>query len=261
MRRLIHFSPMFLALAISTAEAACSRTIRVGWADFPPYVQSGADGSPVGLEVEMARAIFKRAECELEFIPNVPTKRQALYLQMGEIDMQLAASDVKERHAYAWYSLPYRRELMMLFARKGEAKNYPIKHLTDLADRDWNILAPYQGWYGATFNELLPDLRTRHLVYPYVSSSQAMEMLYHGRADLVAGDYYSMRYTAKVENLPEPEALSVPVNDNQVHLIFSKRSVTQADVATINAAIRKLDEEGGLRKIAERYGLGAGLAK
>src|SRR6202007_705019 len=78
---------------------------------------------------------------------------------------------------------------------------------------------------------------------------------YHKRADLLLGDYYSLRYAAKQAGLPELETLPVPVNDNAVHLIFSQRTVTQADVALIDVAIQKLEAEGELRRIVERYAL------
>ncbi len=247
-----------LSLQIAMAHAACSHAIRVGWNDFPPFMQAGPDGAPVGLDADLMRAIFQRAGCTLEFMPDMPNKRQTLYLQSGQIDMQFDASEVKERHAYAWYSLPYRREIIALFVRQGEARHFPIRRMNELESHDWPVLVPYHGWYGQALEEVLPQLRQRKLVYPYVSTSQGVEMLYHRRADLLLGDYYSLRYAAKQAGLPELETLPVPVNDNAVHLIFSKRSVTQADIAVIDAAIQKLEAEGELKRILERYALSPG---
>jgi len=201
------------------------------------------------------RAIFKRAGCTLEFVPDMPNKRQSFYMQSGEIDMQFDASEVKERHAYAWYSLPYRREIIGMFARNGEAHRYPINRLNELAGREWQVLVPYHGFYGQALEDVLPQLRRLKLAYSYVSTSQGVEMLYHKRADLLVGDYYSLRFAAKQAGLPQMDTLPVTVHDDAVYLIFSKRSVTRADVATIDAAIQKLEAEGELRRIAERYGL------
>jgi polar amino acid transport system substrate-binding protein len=255
MRFIIHLSLLCLSFLAEAARAGCSHPIRVGWNDFPPFVQAGTDGVPVGLDADLMRTIFKRAGCTLEFVPDMPNKRQTLYMQSGEIDMQFDASEVKERHAYAWYSLPYRREIIGLFVRKGEAQRFPIHRLNELASHDWQVLVPYHGFYGQALEDVLPQLREHRLSYPYVSTSQGVEMLYHKRADLLVGDYYSSRYAAKEAGLPEMETLPVPVNDNAVHLIFSKRTVPQADVALIDAAIQKLEAEGELRRIAERYGL------
>lgn len=229
--------------------------MRVGWNEFPPFMQAGPGAEPAGLDADMMRAIFARAGCTLEFIPDMPNKRQTFYVQSGAIDMQFNASEVKERHAYAWYSLPYRREIISLFARKGEAQRFPVKRLSDLAGHGWPVLVPYHGFYGQALEDALPQMRQHKLAYPYVGINQGVEMLYHKRADLLLGDYYSLRYAAKQAGLPEPDILPVPVNDNAVHLIFSKRTVTQADVATINAAIRKVEAEGVLRRIVERYAL------
>jgi polar amino acid transport system substrate-binding protein len=255
MRLFVRLLSMCLPLLAMQAHAACSRAIRVGWNDFPPFVQAGPDGTPVGLDADLMRTIFKRAGCTLEFVPNMPNKRQTLYMQSGEIDMQFDASEVKERHAYAWYSLPYRREIIGLFVRKGEAQHFPIHRMSELIAHDWQVLVPYHGFYGQSLEDVLPQLRERRLSYPYVGTNQGVEMLYHKRADLLVGDYYSSRYAAKQAGLPELETLPVPVNDNAVHLIFSKRTVPQSDVAAIDAAIQKLEAEGELRRIAERYGL------
>ncbi len=250
-------SLLLACLSLSTAmtHAACSRTIRVGWNDFPPFMQSGSDGEPIGLDADLMRTIFKQAGCTLKFVPDVPNKRQTLYLQVGALDMQFNASEVRERHAYAWYSLPYRREIIALFARKGEAQRFPIRNLNELVAHDWQVLVPYDGWYGQTLEDARPQLRRLNLAYTYISTREGVEMLYHKRAELLVGDYYSSLYAAKQAGLPELETLPVPVNDNAVHLIFSKRTVTEADVAVIDAAIQKLDGEGELRRIAERYGL------
>jgi polar amino acid transport system substrate-binding protein len=263
MRDLMRFAyyclPIFLACCVLPATAACSRAMRVGWDEFPPYVYSGPGGTANGLDVEMANAIFKTAGCKVEFMRGLPSKRQTAYLKSGDMDMQLGASDVKARHLYAWYSLPYRRELVALFARPGEAAHFPIKHLSDLMTSDWQVLAPYEGWYGKTLEDMQPTLRSRQLLYPYANPSQGMAMLYHKRADLLVGDYYTFLYTAKNEGLPNPEPLSVLVNDNQVHLIFSKRTVSKLDVATIDAAISRLDTSGELRRIADSYALTSNL--
>ncbi|HEY8026629.1 MAG TPA: transporter substrate-binding domain-containing protein [Burkholderiaceae bacterium] len=233
--------------------------MRVGWDEFPPYVFSGQDGEPVGLDVEMARSIFKAAGCRIEFVQGLPAKRQSAYMKSGDMDMQLGASEVRERHVYAWYSLPYRREIVALFARPGETAQYSVKQLSDLSRHNWQILSPYEGWYGQALADLQPQLEARHLLYSYVGSSQGLAMLYHKRADLLVGDLYTFFYTAKHEGLPVPEPLSVLVNDNQVHLIFSKRTVTRSDVAVIDAAIDKLDASGELRRIADRYALTSNL--
>jgi polar amino acid transport system substrate-binding protein len=255
MRLLVRLILLSLSLLAMSAHAACSRAIRVGWNDFPPFMQAGPDREPVGLDADLMRAIFKRAGCMLEFVPNMPNKRQTFYLQSGDIDMQFDASEVKERHDYAWYSLPYRREIIGLFVRKGEAQRFPIRRLNDLAIHNWQVLVPYHGFYGQALEDVLPQLRERRLSYAYVSTSEGVEMLYHKRADLLVGDYYSSLYAARQAGLPELEPLPAPVNDNAVHLIFSKRTVLQADVAVIDAAIQKLEAEGELRRIAEHYGL------
>jgi ABC-type amino acid transport substrate-binding protein len=219
----------------------------------------GPANRPTGMDIELLTRIFEEANCKLEFIAGIPSKRQLTYLMDGTLDVQFAASDTPERREFAWISSPYRREIISLFARAGEAPLYPLHNLKEFAGTSWRLLAPYHGWFGAEFEAVSPKLRAAKRMSPYLNSEQGLVMLENHRGDLLLGDYYSFIYTARADNKIEPQPLPFTVNDEAIHLLMSKKSVTSGDVDAINAAIAKLTANGELKKIIRRYELNARL--
>ncbi|HYD80520.1 MAG TPA: transporter substrate-binding domain-containing protein [Paucimonas sp.] len=243
------------ALATAPSFASCSRTLRLAWEDWPPYSIEGPDGAPQGLDIELISRIAAEAGCKLEYIKGVPSKRQQYYLRQGSLDVQFAASDVAERHAYAWFSLPYRTEIIRLFARPGEAARYPIKDLAELATRKWTLIAPHSGWFGARYESLKPVLAAERRLSAHYSNWLALQMLEARRGDLLLGDYYAVIHTKRVSGETPLDVLPVAVNEEPVHLMLSRKSLTPADVDAINAAIERLAKRGVLEDIANRYGV------
>jgi len=246
---------LFAAVAAADASAACSRTLRMGWMEWPPYSVSGADGSPTGIDIELVRRIAREAGCTLELTKGIPSQRQQVYLREGKLDLQFAASDVPARHAFAWFSRPYRHEVIALFARPGEGGNYPVRSLADLARSRWKVIAPDAGWFGAHFQTIRPLLQTQERLSTYRSSFHALQMLGGHRGDLLVGDYYALVHAARATGQPPLDVLPVTVNDEPIHLMLSKTSLTMADLGAIDAAIERLRKRGVLRDIAAQYGM------
>lgn len=255
MLRLMSLSWFALVMSLVSADCAanCVDGIRLAWSRVAPFAMVDAGGAPTGLDIDLVTAIFSTAGCRLKLINDMPGNRMQATMQTGQIDAQLAASDLPERHIYAWFSEPYRMEEIRIFARGGEAAIYHGASLTELASRGWRFLVPLSGWYGKELAALQPDLRRQKQLFTYTNYQVGANMLYHNRADLIIGDAVALPYTARQENLPDVESLPFVINADPVHLIFSKLTVSAADVATINIAIRKLTANGELRKIMDRY--------
>lgn len=246
-----------LSVATPDVHAKCSHVFRVAWSAWLPYSYLGHDGRPTGLDIEMINSVMHEAGCEVEYLDNIPSKRQFSYLLDGQLDLQFAASATEERKQQVLYSEPYRREVISMFVRAGELENYPVKKLDDLLKNQWRIIGPYNGWFGKDYETLRPKLREAHRLTEYLNTPQGLLMLAKERGDVLIGDYFSFIYTAKQSPQTEIALLPIYVNDNPVHFIFSKKTVSADDVATINAAIKRLAQQGELRKLLEKYGLKA----
>jgi polar amino acid transport system substrate-binding protein len=214
-----------------------------------------AKGDVEGLDIELVQRIAKEAGCALAAWVDVPSKRQLEQIKNGEQDLQFAASITPEREEFAYFSTAYRSEVMVLFATQGRGKEMALKDLRQLADRNWTLIAPFQGWYGEAYAAVAPDLDKEGRLTKYKTTEQGLDQLTKKRGDLLMGDLYSFLYVAREQKIPQPDVLPVPVNDDAVSLMFSKKSMTPGDVDAFNRAIEKLKKNGELAKIVARYGI------
>lgn len=244
-----------LLLFSLTVQAACSRPIRSAWNHWPPYSMADKKGAVIGLDIELLQRIAQEAGCQLQWSANIPSSRQLVYLHSGEQDIQFAASVTPERSKFAWFSPPYRTETIVLFVKHGTRKRFQLTQLKQLRDSKWELIAPFQGWYGAEYEAIRPVLERGIRLRQYKSTEQALELLDYNQGDIVLGDLYSFLYNAKQIKMLAPDVLNVPVNEGTIHLMYSKKSMSTADVAILNAAISRLQKNGELQKIIRRYGI------
>jgi polar amino acid transport system substrate-binding protein len=247
-------------LALHPVSAACSRVLRVGWVAWPPYSVEGPRQQPLGLDVELVSRIAQEAGCTVEFVRGIPPPRQLFYLRQSTLDLQFAASDVPERHAFAWVSKPYRAEIISLFARSGEAARYAPATLDTVAKNHWHLIAPDAGWFGASYQALRPQFQAKGRLSVYRTTTQGMQMLNTHRGDLVLGDHYAFVHESLAKGIPPLDPLPIPVNEAPIHLLLSKTSLQARDMDTLNAAIERLTRSGALRDIETRYRLSQGRA-
>ncbi|QDQ25878.1 amino acid ABC transporter substrate-binding protein [Chitinimonas arctica] len=239
-------------LAGAPSLAACSRVLRVPFEDWPPYAFLASGRQPAGMEVEMLTAVAREAGCPVKFVFDIPRKRRGLMLRQGELDLLLAASDTAERRQYAWFTRPYRNEDVAAFTLRG---NHSASRLTSLVmalQGRYGLIAPSDGWYGATFDGLVREFAAAGLLTRYESYAQAMRMLGGDRGQVLIGDRFALLDAARQNDI---KLLSLPfnVNHDPVHFMLSRRSLQESDLAALNRAIVRLERRGTLSDIRARY--------
>ncbi len=245
-------SLLLAALLLLFQDAAACR-LRATTGQWIPYISAGPDGTPVGLDVELARAIITEAGCELVLLDEVPALRRDLQFREGKLDLLMAASDLPERHQYARLTAPYRMETVRFYTTEGKQDKYRTIDFDTILRDKLTVLAPNSGWYGPAYAQYKDSLRAAGLLMTFNSFPQGVKMLQAGRAELILGDATALRYEGKqakaaLAALP-PLLLSAPVR-----LMLSRASTTQADLARIDAAIARLEQRGTLKAIRSRYG-------
>ena len=221
-----------LMLCLSASVAAlCERPLRVAAEQWPPYSEHGEKGWQ-GIDIDLVRSLLRRAGCDVVFL-NTPPGRAHLMLEKGEIDILMAASDVPERHRYALFSKPYRREVMAVFALAGR-EDMPAGFAA-LRDGGYTLVAPRNGWYGEAYASVRGDLIENHHLIAFDYSHQAVSILAARRADLVMGDQQSILITANKLGVKLSQRWIA--NDAPVHLMLSRTSLTPTHLQRINAAL------------------------
>jgi polar amino acid transport system substrate-binding protein len=244
---------LVLAAACPGALAAgCSKPIIAVTEQWPEKTFSK---NHEGADMEMARAIIKEAGCSLVEGPVLPVVRRMQMFADGKFDLMLAASDIPERRSFARFSATYRMETVGLFSLEKSYEDLgDIDSFETLDARKVRLLVPTIGWYGPEYERRRGALEAAGRLSRFGTNAQGLRMLAARRGQLIMGDTMAMNYQSKLLGIPVRQ-LGFVVMRSPVHLMFSRATITEADVGRINAAIARLEKNGTLRAIGQRYGI------
>jgi polar amino acid transport system substrate-binding protein len=242
-------------LACGPARAqACSKAITVGTGQWEPYAYYDAQNRFTGIDADMMRAIFKEAGCTLVELGAMPPTRNMLLFDHGKIDMMGGASLTPERLKRAYFSLPYRDEIVGIFSlADGAAQYHAIHSFDDFMGQPLALLAPRVGWYGEAYEKHKGALMAGKRLSQFIDFSLGMRMLAAGRAPFILGDAAGIEHAAAREGV-KVQPLPFWLVQSQVHLMLSRATVKEADVRRLDAAIERLQKRGTLERIRRSYG-------
>ncbi len=255
--RLACLGASILALAALCGQAAaeCSKTLSISSSDYPPYVYRDQTGEWTGLDVQLMQAIFKEADCSYKFAPLVAPKRMVDMVSIGKTDVLLAASNTPERRRANIFGVPYRQESVGFFALAKNFKAYShIGSFDALLAHDAPLLLPNAGWFGDAYARALPALRASNRVVEFTYFDQGIRMLAAGRATFIMSDMAAITHAARMLGVAV-EPLPFTINNAPVQMMFSRLSVSQQDIDTLNAATLRLEQKGKLKAIRFAYGV------
>lgn len=243
-----------LALAAGPALArGCSKPVTVGTGQWEPYAYFDALNRFTGVDVDMARAIFREAGCTMVELPARPTTRNMLLFESGRIDMMMGASLTPERLKRARFSLPYRNETVGMFSLAEQARRYQsVRSFDDFLAHPLRMLAPRVGYYGDAYGRNLERLRQGHRLFQFLDFAQGIRMLEAGRADFMLGDMAAVEHAAARHGI-RVQPLPFLVVDAPVHLMLNRASVPEGDVQLLDAAIVRLRKRGEFARIGRSY--------
>lgn len=248
---------MWLLLLLNgPAQAApCSRPLRIAMMEWPPYFFPNDKGEAVGADIELIRAVFKEAGCSLELGEAVPRNRRYAMFKAGELDIIPGASDTAERREFAWFGRAYRMETVSLFTLPAKLALYrDVSGFQDVLARRIPLLSLNAGWFGADYEAYIGRLQEARLSSTFETFEKGLLMLARERGELIMADHATLLFEAgrlKMELAPLPYHPS----NAPVHLMFSKKTVSEDEVQRLNAAQERLEARGVLRAIRARYGV------
>ena len=228
------------------AQAGCKRPLRVPFEDWRPY-SFMADGRHTGLETELLAAVAREAGCEVQYVRDVPRDRRLPMLLAGELDLLIAATP---RPDAAWYTRPYREESLGVFMRAGEAR-MDARTLDELLRARLRLVTHR----GPAIVPIIQDFASRGLLTWFEAYSRGVEAMQRRRGDVLLGDRVAIVFAARTADVPLVELPIVLVRD-PVSYKLSRKSMSESDLHAFNDAIQRLEAQGELQRIRERW-LGA----
>ena len=247
----------FLALPAKSAlqvnsPLPCHKTIKVGYNDWPPYAWQDPQGEAQGLDVDLMRAFAVYLGCKINFI-NVPAKRSHQMLKAGQLDVLMGATMTDERQAYAHFSSYYRDEELRLFVLDEQKDQINVDKWEDIFTKKLRLLVPSSGWYGVDYQESQYRLEQEHLLVLSPDSDKSVQMLTYGRGDMIVGDTMAMPYIASQHQHIKLVPLKLVLDQNHIHLMLSKASMTPSQLEQFNHAIKAMMDNGEIARVINKW--------
>lgn len=243
------------ATAFHAAPAAAQQcTLRAGHDSYGVYSYMDENGRAGGIDVDVIRAIARELSCLVSFV-ELPWKRTLLAIETGALDMTSSASLTAERQVFARFSDPYRQADVAIYVRSGESGRFQLQALRDVVTAGLRLGIVTGYYYGEDFSALMEDAAFVAQVDPAADYDTNIRKLLHGRIDGFIVDDSGVMVSAVrrlgVEDQVERHPLALPGDD--LHFMFSRKTVDALRVEGINHAIVRMMKDGRLEEIMRTH--------
>ena len=206
-------------------QADCS--LNIGWEPWGIYQYQDENGKLQGLDVELITAISKIANCNLTW-RKLPWKRHLLEIENGRIDLATGASKNPEREEYAYFSLPYRTESVVLFVRKGETHLFPFENIKDIMNTQFRLGTTLGYDYGEAFAELMKNKKfASHIQQVREDTPHYKKIVLH-RIDGFLGDTFAtIEGLRRLKLLDKVEKHPLSIYSTDIFICWAKNQLRQ----------------------------------
>jgi polar amino acid transport system substrate-binding protein len=257
LRSLVLWIAIFLTSVLGAEVAAAAtgerRSLEGGWFELPPYTHHDRDGMLTGFDIVLLREVGRRAGISFAF-RQIDWHRTQMLIRDGQLDFGLAAFRNPEREAYALFSAPYRREIDRLFLHPRVAAKITAT-TPDLLFAEVGRLGlrvgVVEGYdYGPSAGAYLGDVANRPRVVVSRTDGENVVKLAAGEIDGFLADRLS-GYQALATSGGRAVARAVPVSvfEGDVHVLFSRSTVSPELIARFDRALAAVMADGTYDKI------------
>jgi len=246
---------ILFSLTGEAAETRCDKTLTVHLDLHAPSAYLDNNGKVTGMDAQLAQRILTQAGCQVRWhlIP-MTGERILRSLQQGKFDVMIRASKTVERQEYAYFSDPYRDEVVGLFSR--EQLELPSAFsMVDALDKKLGMIGPVSGWYGDNFEALRSKWKQEGYYTAYPDAKRATDLLFitpsRGHLLLVDADIFYLHLGK--ERYDQVKLVGGNLHISSASLMFSHDSLNKNDLIAINEAIFQLQQTGELKAIENRY--------
>ncbi len=227
----------------------------VGWELWYPYQFHDKQNQLTGIDIEIFNLIAKQAEMEISYV-ELPWQRHLMYIKSGKIDVAFGASYTKERAKTAYYSLPYRKELVNLFVLKGTSELIKLAELSDISKGNYLIGVENGYFYGERYEKLQKNAKFMARIHGVLDIEQNVKMLLKKHIDGFLADPVAMQsFVDKYKLQNEFEIHPLEIYQSDIHIMLSKKSCNEEDLSKVNVAINTLRKSGKLTNIINRWSI------
>jgi len=242
----------YIGISLCIVLPVKSQEFTVGWELWYPYQFHNSKNELTGVDIEIFNLIAKKANMTISYV-ELPWQRHLMYIKSGVIDIAFGASYTEERAQTAYFSIPYRKESVNLFVKKGIAKSIKLEKLSDLANTEYLIGVENGYYYGKEYLQLTNNPKFMARIHGVLDIEQNVKMLMKGHIDGFLADPITMQAFIKKYQLEDQfEQHPLPIYQSDIYIMLSKESCNDNDLNKINNAILALKESGKLSEIIKK---------
>jgi len=225
-----------------------SQEFSVGWELWYPYQFHSKENKLTGLDIEIFKLISAQANMAVTYV-ELPWQRHLMYMKTGDIDIAVGASRSIEREKTAYFSIPYRKESVNLFVKKGMAASIKIASLPEISNTNFLFGVENGYYYGEQYQQLTTDAKFMSHINGVLDIEQNVKMLLRGHIDGFFADPITMKvFVEKYKLQHEFELHPLLIDESDIHIMLSKKSFNQQDLDKLNEIIIQLKDNGTLAK-------------
>lgn len=225
-------------ITVNDSTEHCS--LKIGWGIWPPYQYLSESGEAQGIQIRLLNDIAKQAGCQFEYIQQ-PFSQNIQGIKSGKIDMMADSTITATRQNFAYFSAPYRSEIMILYVRSEKLETCQDLSLTELLDKGFKLGLTQGNLYGEEVGKLQQDIRYQDNIIYLKENRESVTAILNNRIDGYFEDPAVQAYELKRNGLGgQVVSCRIEIYAGKVSFMFSKKSVDLKTVERINRALLEI---------------------
>ena len=225
------------------------KTLKVAVDVWHPYEDISDQHAP-GFSTEVLTHVFQTMGVEI-ILKEYPWARGLKNVYEGISDALFTAFPSDERKIHCYYPVePLAIEKWVLFIRREDREKFQFRSYDDLADKSIGVLR------GASVSEEFWEFVKRHNNYQEVTVDELnFKKLMLGRIDCVVTSHSNGMVLIKKKGLKDKiiPLLSRIIKEDNLYIIFSKKTVTSDFVKEFSSELRNFKKTNEYQLIYEKY--------
>ena len=228
---------------------AAMPVIVVGSDNYPPFNYMSTDGTPTGIDVELATEAFRRLGCRAKFVTIDWEKKKEL-VENDTIDCIWGSFTMDGREEEYQWAGPY------LYSRQviAVASDSDIQTFDDLLGKNVGVQDTTRAaeLFFHTIDSALPEVKQ---VNCFATTEDMFAALRKGYVDAIAG-HEALLNELIINGKGKYRLLDESPYISKIGIAFQKGTHEEL-TQKINGLIKEMSEDGTIGSIAEKYGLDA----
>ena len=242
---------LILLACAASAQAACSRPVKVVISPMGRNMMAGAGGQASGLVPDFLKQVATHTGCRFHF-NMVPRARAHMLFASGEADLIPAATRTPEKEQLGTFVHMYNSRAMLI-ALAGRLP--PELALEDIGRRELSLGAVRGNNYGPEYLRLVEEAGSLPRLSLVPDPDTAARMLAAGRFDAVLAGPSVFAEAAQRSGLSDKVAITSVsgMQPAQIGIYLNRQSLPAADLALLREAISRLIARGDYKRLVHRY--------